>query len=64
MNKFGNKANSTYVRALRAGVVVKTINSSRTLMKVLAPIILEYACRLLGPWNEAVGTGNEAWGRG
>ena len=27
-------------------------------MKV--PIILEYACRWLDPWNEAAGTGNEA----
>lgn len=49
---------STYVRALRAGVV-KTINNSSAMMKVMVPILLEYACRWLDPWNEAVGTGNE-----
>ena len=52
MQAIGNFT-KTYVRALMAGVV-KTINSSSDLMKI---IILEYACRWLGPWNEAVGTG-------
>ena len=62
MNRFGCKAVQVTrnlsevnlrIRALRASVV-KTINNSSATMKVMVPILLEYACRWLNPWNEAV----------